>query len=84
MNYSMYIGSGVAILGLFLILISLPFSNVALYKKTQRLGFFRSIFIDDWTESEKKYRKKSFFLFFIGLSLLFVGVFAGIYLQGRS
>ena len=81
MNYSMYIGSGLAILGLFLIFISLPFSNYALHKKNQRLGFFRSLFTDGWTESEKKYRKKSFFLFFIGLSLLFVGVFAGIFLQ---
>ena len=81
MSYSVYICSGLVVLGLFLIFISGSFSNAVMQMKDQRLGFFRSLFNQDWSESEKKIRKKSFFLFFIGLSLLFIAVFAGIFLQ---
>jgi len=45
MEVSMVICSGLMILGLFFVFISLPFSNVAFYKRSQRLGIFRSLFI---------------------------------------
>jgi len=84
MSYLVYICSGLDVLGIFLIFISVSFSNAALYRRDQKLGFFRSLSIDGLSKSEKQLKKKSFFFFLIGLSLLFIGVFAGIFLQNVS
>ncbi len=84
MSYSIYICSGLAVIGIFSIFISVSFTNVASYRRDQRLGFFHSLFIGSLSNLEKKIRKKLLFFFFIGLSLLFIGVFAGIFLQRVS
>ena len=81
MSYSIYICSGLAVIGIFLISISVSFSNAASYRRDQRLGFFRSLFIDGLSRSEKQIRNKSFFFFFIGLFLLFIGAFLGMFLH---
>ena len=84
MSYSVYICSGLAVLGIFLIFISVSFSNAHHTEGIKGLGFIRSLFIDGVNKSEKQFKTKSFFLFLIGLSLLFIGVFAGIFLQKVS